>query len=386
MSAWVKQIASQVQKHGVKNASWYCFWHEPDGTRRKKSCGKGKTGKRDAQRMAERLKAQLLLGTYQHKEKQLWSKFREAYRSQVLAAMPPGSAYSANHALDLFERITKPKLMAGINTNRLSQFVAIRRDQKGRNPSSKVTPATINKELRHLRAALNWAVDNGFLDKAPKFKFEKEPKKLPTYVPPEDFAKIYNACNAARHPTELAFSAEQWWKALVTMAFMTGWRIGELLALRWSDVDLDGGTAVTRHSDNKGSRDEKVSLHPVVIEHLREIRSFDERVFPWDRGHRQIYEEFAVVQKAAGIHLPCPDAETPGHGVCTDACHRYGFHDERRAFATLNAEHMTREALQALMRHKDASTTDRYINYARQLNPAVANLHVPDILKSTARA
>ena len=52
-----------------------------------------------------------------------------------------------------------------------------------------------------------------------------------------------------------------------------------------------------------------------------------------------------------------------------------------RAFATFNAEKMTRKALQALMRHKDASTTDLYINYARQANPAVANLHVPKILR-----
>jgi len=79
--------------------------------------------------------------------------------------------------------------------------------------------------------------------------------------------------------------------------------------------------------------------------------------------------------------LQCPDEGDPNHGECTDACHRYGFHDERRAFATLNAENMTRETLQALMRHRDANTTDRYINYARQVKPAVENLHVPDVLK-----
>ena len=66
---------------------------------------------------------------------------------------------------------------------------------------------------------------------------------------------------------------------------------------------------------------------------------------------------------------------------CTPSCHRYSFHDERRAFATMNATNMTLEALQALMRHKSSSTTLRYINLSKQLNPAVANLHVPDVLK-----
>jgi site-specific recombinase XerD len=38
---------------------------------------------------------------------------------------------------------------------------------------------------------------------------------------------------------------------------------------------------------------------------------------------------------------------------------------------------MTADALQALMGHKDHSTTQRYINMARQLNPAIQNPHVP---------
>jgi len=148
-----------------------------------------------------------------------------------------------------------------------------------------------------------------------------------------------------------------------------------------TDVDLDAAEAITRHADNKGNRDEKVALHPVVIDHLRTLQSFDERVFPWELSRRPLYDEFARIQDAAGIHLSCPDAGDPNHGECTAACHRYSFHDERRSFATLNAEHMTRETLQQLMRHRDPNTTDRYINYARQIKPAVAQLHVPEILR-----
>jgi integrase len=73
------------------------------------------------------------------------------------------------------------------------------------------------------------------------------------------------------------------------------------------------------------------------------------------------------------------------HGDCTPACHRYSFHDERRAFATMNAPNMTREALQALMRHQSADTTDRYINMAMQLNPAVVSLHVPAFLRGDSK-
>jgi hypothetical protein len=39
-------------------------------------------------------------------------------------------------------------------------------------------------------------------------------------------------------------------------------------------------------------------------------------------------------------------------------------------------------ALQFLMQHQDYKTTQRYINMARQLNPALQNLYVPDLSKS----
>ena len=156
--------------------------------------------------------------------------------------------------------------------------------------------------------------------------------------------------------------------------YMTGWRIGEILSLAWDDVSLDKGYAITRHDDNKGGRDERVPLHPTVIEHLRKVVDFGPLVFPWPKDKRSLYEEFARIQTAAGINLPC--SEKHKH---TDACHRYGFHDLRRAFATMNADRLTGDALQALMRHKAYATTQRYIAVARQLDQSTADLYVPDV-------
>jgi integrase len=57
----------------------------------------------------------------------------------------------------------------------------------------------------------------------------------------------------------------------------------------------------------------------------------------------------------------------------------YGFHDLRRAFATMNAERLTADALQALVRHKSYQTRQRYINMARQRTAAVAAPCVPKL-------
>ncbi len=60
-----KQLASQVAKRGESAASWYCFWDEPDGTRRKKSCGPGRRGKTLASEKADKINAQITLGEYE---------------------------------------------------------------------------------------------------------------------------------------------------------------------------------------------------------------------------------------------------------------------------------------------------------------------------------
>lgn len=47
----------------------------------------------------------------------------------------------------------------------------------------------------------------------------------------------------------------------------------------------------------------------------------------------------------------------------------------------MNAERLTEGQLQTLMQHRSYSTTRTYINAARNINGAVAALHVPDCLK-----
>jgi integrase len=92
------------------------------------------------------------------------------------------------------------------------------------------------------------------------------------------------------------------------MGYMTGWRISELLAVRRDDLDLEAVTAVTRAEDNKAKRDEVACLHPVVVEHLRKLAAFGTHVFPWDCCNTTLYKQFAEIQVAAGVKLPCAKA------------------------------------------------------------------------------
>ena len=116
-----------------------------------------------------------------------------------------------------------------------------------------------------------------------------------------------------------------------------------------------------------------------MIEHLEKLAGFGPVVLPRNYDRTKLWNVFQEIQRAAGIHLPCHDADDH---ECTDSCHVYGFHDCRRAFATLNAETLSANALQKLMRHRSYQTTQRYINMAGQLKGAVETLHVPEVLRS----
>jgi integrase len=277
-----------------------------------------------------------------------------------------------------FERIVKPLKMFSVSTSAIDQFIAARRLEAGKKPGSRLSPYSLNKDLRHLKAALRVAHEWNYLQLLPKVRMEKVVKGLPSYVTGEHFALIYSACDQARLPADQPYPAADWWRALLVMGYMTGWRIGDMLGLRREDLDLEAGFAITRGEDNKGKRDERVKLHPVVVQHLSTLAGFDPHVFPFNHDRRTLQSEFLRLQQAAGLKLPC---KTKGEHEHTPYCFVYGFHDLRRAFATMNADKLTPDALQTLMRHKSYQTTQGYIAMARQMDQAVAALYVPDVLK-----
>jgi integrase len=378
--AWVFQKTEDVRNLGAGEAPWYVGWYEPGGNRRKKSCGAGTEGKKNAERKRRKLEAQLIEGTYRSQAGKTWEDFRREYDQRVLAGLAPATRATSLISLDHFERLIRPKKVFALSAESVARFVAARRQERGRNRGETVSPATVNKDLRHLKAALAVAEEWGYLDRAPKVRMERAGRKLPRYVTGDHFAALYAACEHARKPADVPNVAPaDWWRALLVTGYMTGWRIGDMLGLRREDVDLDAGTAVIRWETegNKGRRDELVKLHPVVIEHWRKVVvGFDPCVLPWNHHRRTLDEEWLAIQQAAGIRLVCRKQHEH-----TEHCQAYGFHDLRRAFATMNADKLTPDALQALMRHKSYQTTQLYINMARQMDAAVASLHVPDVLR-----
>lgn len=92
-------------------------------------------------------------------------------------------------------------------------------------------PATVRYVRQVLRAALQQAVEMGVIAENPCDRVRPERYRPPRreMPSPEEIGRLLAAASGAR------------WGPLVMLALATGMRLGELLGLRWGDVDLGAG-------------------------------------------------------------------------------------------------------------------------------------------------
>lgn len=134
---------------------------------------------------------------------------------------------------------------------------------------------TVNNYVSVLRQALDLAVADKLLPQSPAIdiKRKKHQKAPPDPFAPDEVDAII-ACIRERHPEQVANFVEFW--------FWTGLRTSELFALKWSNVDLRGGTilvteAVVRveHKDStKTDEVRTVRLNSRALRSLQRQRAF----------------------------------------------------------------------------------------------------------------
>jgi integrase len=95
--------------------------------------------------------------------------------------------------------------------------------------AKKVSPVTVNIELRMLRVAFYRAERWKLLSENPfkRVRLVRIPEQQPTYLTKEDFQKL------------MALVTEDWLKDMLVVAVATGMRRGEILNLTWESIDLE---------------------------------------------------------------------------------------------------------------------------------------------------
>lgn len=188
---------------------------------------------------------------------------------------------------------------------------------------------------------------------------------------PDELRAIAEAARSSLHRTRPAhgYSEEtnaEWQRineqdaALFITAACTGLRLGELLALRWSDVDFRAGALIVSRAMSAGEESSTKSRRPRTVplaeqaatelQGLRErprFTSHTDHVFcrpdgaPLDRS--AVRSRFIRAQEQAGVRVR-------------------RFHDLRHTFGSLAIQQFDLVAVKDMMGHSKLTTTERYLH------------------------
>ena len=207
---------------------------------------------------------------------------------------------------------------------------------------SGLSPKTINNHLTVLRRLLAVACEWGKLASVPHFRWLRAP------APEFDFLTFEEA-------ERLVDGADADWLPMIMIAMRTGLRQGELLALRWDDIDLVAGRLMVRRSAVSGvvgtPKSGKSREVPLSDDAIAALRSLASRF----RGE-------LVFCKEDGKMLTKGDCKHPLWRACRKAgLRRIGWHLLRHTFAShLAMRGVALKAVQELLGHSTMEMTMRY--------------------------
>jgi integrase len=152
----------------------------------------------------------------------------------------------------------KTKTLQDIGPENVERYRAKRRTE--------VSDATVNREIACLKTLFNKAVEWGRLEKNPILKVKK-------FRESNSKERILTQGEAAK----LLSEASPQIKSILRLALNTGMRRGEILSLRWKDIDLHKGFIFI--ADSKNGRSRNVPINSRVFETLKSLSQESEYVF-----------------------------------------------------------------------------------------------------------
>jgi len=165
---------------------------------------------------------------------------------------------------------------------------------------------------------------------------------------------------ATRRFLDECLRSEQSWHPFFATAFMSGMRLGELAALKWSDVDLEHGIIQVRRSlwrekegSTKSGRNRYVPVNLFLAEVLK-------------RHGRGKEPNARVFLSGSHDTLTCNSHRKPFARVINRAnLKRIRFHDVRHSFASqLVMKGVPIRVVQELLGHSTVQMTERYSHLA----------------------
>ena len=316
----------------VTRTTYYVCWYGSDGRQRARRVG---TDKRLAQDLRRKKEMELNSGVAGDPIPVSYEAFVQEHIQLTEGRVAPKTVLSQKQALKRLDECVAPERLTDVDQRSVEKFVAARCKQ--------VEAATVNKDIRTLRAIFAKAVKRGYLETNPFADVEKlrEPERVLRILSLEEIEKLLAAAHSLR------------WKAFIYLALTTGMRRGELCHLEWDDVDLASGVVTVQNKaswQTKSRKIRRLTLTPIAVRLLEELRLSPKgsTVFQTRDGKpmvNNLSKSFGAIVKKAGIKH------------CT-------MHDLRRTFVSYLAMAGVNEAIvQKLAGHASISTTLKHYTH-----------------------
>lgn len=204
-----------------------------------------------------------------------------------------------------------------------------------------VKKATVDRELSVLRHLYNKAREWKECSESPVSPkmFYREKGQKWHIITEDEQNRLLAACSA-------------YLRSYVLFALYTGFRRGQIISLKWSQVDFDKGRVFLPAAGNKDKRDHDLPLGPTALRVLRSLKAISggqEHCFP-RLPVASFHEHFKKALRNAGL----------------DATIR--FHDLRHTFVSRGDEAgWPSEVLRTLAQHASLQTTQKYMHTSEKM-------------------
>lgn len=260
---------------------------------------------------------------------QLYKEFR---------SIRPMTQRSYLYAVDVFTSVLGERPISEYSSDDIERFkrLSIERGQK---------PTSVNIVFRSVKALLNFAVQRRLINESP-FRLVKPVKMLhkkPVYLSKSDVELLLSKMNDSTI------------KDITEAGLYTGMRLGELVNLQWSSVDLDNNVITVANTDDfttKSGRERNIPIHDKLKDILKRRYSKNRKyVFTKDGDFRYTLSYVSHKFKKSVIKA----------GLSPD----FHFHSLRHSFASnLVSNGVDIYSVSKLLGHSSINVTQIYSHVA----------------------
>jgi integrase len=233
---------------------WWIGWYE-SGKRKAKALPSKSLAEHYRQIKYTQLNSDVFIGTVTVD----WTQMRDEYEhSKKVAGNKDVSIYEIALTLRHFERPVGRCSSKQISQNALDKFILDRCQETKR--------STVNKDIRNLRAFINWCRENRYVNREIKLKLLKEDERPVKSLTKIQIKKLVSA-----------FKPYQTMRMKILLALGTGLRSGDIELLRVSDLDFENSYVTTRSTKTRKSMGSRPVPVPIMGELKKYVSEFDQK-------------------------------------------------------------------------------------------------------------